>query len=99
VILHLLGSASTGKQITKATAVKDVEWATFTCILGWPVQGIWEKGMQGNDINYVDRHPQMTCLASGDDFFNVKLHAYPSSKEGVSCFVPIHTSYSLCLSV
>ncbi|KAJ3417480.1 Echinoderm microtubule-associated protein-like 5 [Chytridiales sp. JEL 0842] len=81
----LFWSALTGKQITKASSVKDVEWATFTCILGWPVQGIFEKGMQGNDINYVDRHPGKQCLASGDDFFNVRLHSYPCAKEGMPC--------------
>ncbi|KAJ3327661.1 Echinoderm microtubule-associated protein-like 5 [Blyttiomyces sp. JEL0837] len=79
----LFWSIPSGKQVTSASAMKDVKWATFTCILGWPVQGIWEKGMEGNDINWVDRHPGQTCLASGDDFFFVKLHVYPASKEGL----------------
>ena len=72
-----------GKQITRINTIKDVAWESFSCVLGWPVQGIWEKGMQGDDINTVDRNPEKSCLASGDDFFNVKLHVYPSVKEGV----------------
>ncbi|KAJ1559420.1 Echinoderm microtubule-associated protein-like 1 [Cladochytrium tenue] len=63
--------------------MKDVQWATFSCVLGWPVQGIWQKGMEGDDINTVDRHPAATCLASGDDFLAVKLHIYPAAKEGL----------------
>ncbi|KAJ3103386.1 Echinoderm microtubule-associated protein-like 5 [Phlyctochytrium planicorne] len=79
----LFWSAPSGKQVTSASAMKDVEWATFSCVLGWPVQGIWEKGMEGDDINTVDRHPGQTCVASGDDFFSVRLHSYPAAKEGM----------------
>ncbi|KAJ3094520.1 Echinoderm microtubule-associated protein-like 5 [Phlyctochytrium planicorne] len=69
------------QQVTSATSVKDVEWATFSCIFGWPVQGIWEKGMDGTDINTLDRNPAKTISASGDDFFNVRLHVYPAVHE------------------
>ncbi|KAJ3210784.1 Echinoderm microtubule-associated protein-like 5 [Dinochytrium kinnereticum] len=67
-------------QVTSATSVKDVAWNTFTCTFGWPVQGIWEKGMDGTDINCVERNPEKTCVASGDDFFNVRLQVYPAAK-------------------
>lgn len=33
-----------GRQQKSASAMKDVEWATWTCTLGWPVQGIWPAG-------------------------------------------------------
>lgn len=38
-----------------ATNFRDEPWATYTCMLGWPAQGIWEPGLDGTDINSVDR--------------------------------------------
>jgi microtubule-associated protein-like 6 len=42
------------RQQTNATAMRDVDWATWTVTLGWPVQGIWPKCADGTDINAVD---------------------------------------------
>ncbi|KAJ1557745.1 Echinoderm microtubule-associated protein-like 1 [Nowakowskiella sp. JEL0078] len=81
----LFWSIPSCKQITSATAMRDVKWESYSCVLGWPVQGIWEKGMDGTDINAVDRSPDQTFLASGDDFMNVRLHVYPASKGGLPC--------------
>jgi microtubule-associated protein-like 1/2 len=77
-------NALTGKQITNVASMKETKWATQCCILGWSVQGIWEKGMDGTDVNWVDRNPGATCLVSGDDMLNVRLHTYPAVKENVS---------------
>ena len=45
-----------------ATDLRDETWGSWTCVLGWPVQGIWPKESKGTDINYVDRsnlkHPE-----------------------------------------
>lgn len=79
----LYWDARNGKQITSASSMKDTQWATQCCILGWGVQGIWEKGMDGTDVNWVDRNPAASCLASGDDNLNVRLHSYPAAKENV----------------
>lgn len=38
-----------------ASSFRDEFWATWTCILGWPVQGIWPPEVDGSDINAVDR--------------------------------------------
>jgi WD40 repeat protein len=35
-----------GKQITSASSLRDKEWETWTCTIGWPVQG-------NNDDNYA----------------------------------------------
>ena len=52
----LFWDATSGKQLTSgATQFRDEEWATWTCVLGWPVQGIWPAEADGTDINYVDR--------------------------------------------
>ncbi len=35
----LFFNPSTGEQIVAASATRDTEWASWTCTLGWPVQG------------------------------------------------------------
>ena len=56
--------------------------ATFTCELGWPVQGIWPDSADGTDINRCARSPDGTLIATADDFSKVKLFNYPCVKEG-----------------
>jgi WD40 repeat protein len=77
----LFWDAATGRQITSATEMRDVKWATTTCALGWSVQGIFPPGADGTDVNSVDRSPDGTLLVSGDDFFRVKLFRHPCPKE------------------
>ncbi len=54
-LMLYVGDARTQEQITKASSLKDTQWHTWTCTLGWPVQGIWQKGAKGTDVNAVDR--------------------------------------------
>jgi microtubule-associated protein-like 6 len=70
-----------GSRVTSNTTVRDVKWHTWTCTLGWPVQGIWPTGADNSDVNSTDRSPDSTLLATGDDFRRVKLFSYPCNKE------------------
>jgi len=68
------------------SAYRDEHWDTWTCILGWPVQGIFTGSMDGSDINGVARTHQphedgYHLLATADDFGKVKLFRYPSMVE------------------
>ena len=51
-----------------ASMLKDKTWASWTCTIGWPVQGIWPANSDGTDVNACDRSPDGTVLATGDDF-------------------------------
>ena len=44
---------SSKKQVS-ASGAKDTEWSTWTCLFGFPVQGIW-PGLDYTDVNSVDR--------------------------------------------
>ena len=84
----LFWDARSGKQITSASAVRDVKWATTTCTLGWAVQGIWPARSDGTDVNAVDKSnitsgtsAKQQLLVSGDDFRKVKIFRYPCIKE------------------
>lgn len=76
----LFWEASTGKHITSADAVRNLEWATSTCVLGFNVFGIWPEGADGTDINAVCRSHDKNLLTSADDFGKVHLFSYPCSQ-------------------
>ncbi len=76
----LFYNADEGTQI-HAKAVRDREWHTWTCTLGWPVQGIWSPLDDGSDINSVHRSNHSRLLVTGDDSSNVKLFRYPAVKK------------------
>ena len=65
-----------------ASHLRDTEWATWTCVLGWPVQGIWPAFADGTDINSVDRSKSKKLLATADDFGKIKLFNYPAVTPG-----------------
>lgn len=87
----LFWDLNTGKQITSgATMLRDQRWATWTCNLGWPVQGIYPKVTDGTFINAVDRSKMSIngtqskrdtkspyLLAAGNDNGKVAVYNYP----------------------
>jgi microtubule-associated protein-like 6 len=75
-----------GRQITSASSLRDVHWETWTCTLGWPVQGIWPPEADGTDVNSVDRSPDKNLLVTADDSGKVKLFRYPAPQTEGSAF-------------
>lgn len=52
----LFWDLNSGKQITGgASMLRDEMWKSWTCNIGWPVQGIYPKEQDGTFINAVDR--------------------------------------------
>ena len=52
-------------------------WYTWTCLLGFPVQGIMGPNFSGNIVNYICRSNNQKVIATGD-FSLIKLFKYPS---------------------
>lgn len=72
-------TAETGEQEPSGGSLYcDETWATWTCRLGWPVQGIWYDFSKGSDINTVDRNADGDLLAVGDDRGRIRLFKYPA---------------------
>ncbi|XP_032883277.1 echinoderm microtubule-associated protein-like 5 isoform X3 [Amblyraja radiata] len=71
-----------GKEITNKEEMKATQWATWTCVLGPEVNGIWPKYLDVNDINSVDANFNDHVLVTADDYGLVKLYRYPSFKKG-----------------
>uniref|UniRef100_A0A7N8X538 EMAP like 2 n=1 Tax=Mastacembelus armatus TaxID=205130 RepID=A0A7N8X538_9TELE len=76
----LFWEASTGKHVTNMETVRNLEWATSTCTLGFSTFGIWPDGADGTDINAVCRSHDRSLLASADDFGKVHLFSCPCSQ-------------------
>ncbi|XP_057199759.1 echinoderm microtubule-associated protein-like 1 isoform X2 [Triplophysa rosa] len=68
------------KQVVSVETTRDVEWATFTCTLGFLVFGLWPDGSDGTDINAVCSSNEKRLLITGDDFGKVHLFSFPCSQ-------------------
>ena len=77
----LYHSIDNGQQITNISSLRDVNWYTWTCVLGWPVQGIWPPCASGDDINSCDVDKTKRVIVTSDDYGKVKLFRYPSPVE------------------
>ncbi|MED6272150.1 Echinoderm microtubule-associated protein-like 4, partial [Characodon lateralis] len=66
--------------IRNRSECKDINWATYTCVLGYHVFGVWPEGSDGTDINALMRSHNRRVIALADDFCKVHLFAYPCSR-------------------
>ncbi|XP_031836389.1 echinoderm microtubule-associated protein-like 2 isoform X3 [Nomia melanderi] len=73
------------RQIPQPSALRDVEWATHTCIISFETIGIWPEGADGTDVNNCSRSGDSKLLATGDDFGKVKLFSYPACQSKSLC--------------
>eukprot|EP00657_Telonema_sp_P-1_P009625 TRINITY_DN3858_c0_g1_i3.p1 TRINITY_DN3858_c0_g1~~TRINITY_DN3858_c0_g1_i3.p1 ORF type:complete len:533 (+),score=159.66 TRINITY_DN3858_c0_g1_i3:119-1717(+) len=98
---ELLFWSKDGNRLTSgASALKNETWATFSCEVGWPVQGVirklpgFVKEMDMTDINMVDVSPDQKLMVSGDDFGHVTLYHYPcTNKEDGANLYEGHSSF------
>lgn len=68
-----------GSQIS-ASSARDFDYHTMTCILGFPVQGIF-PGPDMTDVNTTCRSDNRRVLATGEDTSLVKLFKHPCVDE------------------
>ncbi|GAB1295883.1 Echinoderm microtubule-associated protein-like 6 [Apodemus speciosus] len=69
------------KPLTSKEEIKGIPWASWTCVRGPEVSGIWPKYSEVIDINSVDANYNSSVLVSGDDFGLVKLFKFPCLKK------------------
>ena len=49
----LYWNVTTGTQVTKTTAMRDVDWHTWTCLYGWPVRGVYHPEISDNNNDVI----------------------------------------------
>ncbi|XP_077998925.1 echinoderm microtubule-associated protein-like 2 isoform X1 [Glandiceps talaboti] len=57
--------------------MRDVEWYTQTCILGYTLLGVWSSKDTGTDINAVERSQHSDVIVSGDNNGFISVYRYP----------------------
>jgi len=68
-----------GKQVPHPHEIRDIKWATQTCVFGWAFQHIWKSHYEnGTDINALNVSYDGTLIVTGDDFGTVTLFRYPA---------------------
>ena len=82
---HMYWDVESCKEMLVAAEIRDVEWATWTCIMGWPVQGIAPKFQGPLGINSTCRSSFGDTLATCDDWGMLKLFRFPCITAGARC--------------
>lgn len=77
------GNPGVCRQIPQSSVLRDVDWATHTCVISYETIGIWPEGPDGSDINYCTRSGDGKLLATGDDYGKVKLFSHPACQPKV----------------
>lgn len=90
---HISSDLSKVSQVTSVHSLKDVVWNSFHVPFGWHVQGIFEKGEEGNNINCVDANVDLGLLATGDDSGRVNLFRYPALEGAKKNSFAAHSSH------
>ncbi|CAM9122646.1 unnamed protein product [Ascophyllum nodosum] len=63
------------------TSMKDTQWETQSCVLGWPLQGAWGHLVDGCMLTAAARANNGEQLALADGFGRVRLLRYPAVHE------------------
>jgi len=81
--LWFLGNPGVCRQIPQSSMLRNVDWATHTCVISFETIGIWPEGADGTDVNNCTRSGDGKLLATGDDFGKVKLFSHPACQPKV----------------
>lgn len=78
----LCSLTAVGKPLVSKEDLKGLCWASWSCVLGPEVSGIWPKYSNLTEINAVDANHAAAVLVSGDDLGLVKLFRFPCVRKG-----------------
>ena len=62
-------------------------------IAGWDVQGLYQSGWDGTDLNDATITSDGRLVATGDDYGKVRLHNFPSTDPKTNCVYEGHSEF------
>ncbi|ETV90518.1 hypothetical protein H310_14708 [Aphanomyces invadans] len=62
-----------GASITSPSLLRDVEWASYSCVLSWSCQGMWSDAF----VHAVAVAPSKNVLVCGNDRGDLHCHSFP----------------------
>jgi len=90
--------AASGTRVAAPATVRDVEWATLTCPLGWGLRGVYPKMSDGSDITAAHRSPDGRLVVTADEFRKINIFRYPSGPGSAACrSAAAHASHVGCV--
>lgn len=81
-MVSLCSSTAVGKPLVTKEDLKGLCWASWSCVLGPEVSGLWPKYSNLTEINAVDANQAAAVLVSGDELGQVKLFRFPCLRKG-----------------
>ncbi|EAR94433.2 HELP domain protein (macronuclear) [Tetrahymena thermophila SB210] len=91
---YLFFNAMDGQQLTAgASQLRDEKWQTFTCKIGWPVQGVFPPCTDGSHVNGVSRSHDESIISTSDDWGFVNLYRNPCLKSHKALSYRAHSSH------
>ena len=82
--LSIKGNAAVCRQVANASSLRDMDWATQSCLLSFNTIGVWPETIDGTDLNCCAKSNDQKLIATGDDFGKIKLYTYPVTQPKVS---------------
>ena len=88
---------SAKRQPQAGRMLADTAWHTWTCVLGFPVLGIWPDNSDGSDVNAAHRSADGALMLTADDDGKLKLFQSPCVVEDAPARVATgHCSHLAC---
>lgn len=73
----LFFESHSGRHFQEFNIISNLQWHTWSCPLGQPVQGIMAANSDGTDIQCCSRAPDGGVIATGDQYGCINLFKYP----------------------
>ena len=74
------------RQVVNSSSLRDMEWATQSCLLSFNTIGVWPETIDGTDLNCCAKSNDQKLIATGDDFGKIKLYTYPVTQPKVTIY-------------
>ncbi|XP_078666344.1 echinoderm microtubule-associated protein-like 2 isoform X5 [Branchiostoma floridae x Branchiostoma belcheri] len=95
---HFLWDVDQCVQLTDMAGLRNTEWLTYNCMLGYVVKDIWNAGLDGRDVRTLDRAPNWRHVGTADERGEIHMFTYPCAhKDAQADTYKCHSSQVSCL--